>query len=201
LTDSSGRAGAFRKGGWLTERRAFNRIPAYIGVHFFFGNSLCSGTIKNLSENGMLVDTKICFPLQSRFDILFPLKQKEDSFNIPAEVSRVIKEGSFYDAMGVKVVYQPHEYLEYVTHLKAKQLTRPLVVDKTAKQATQCLCNFKCLTHTNTMCLIDKPVNGNVLRIKKRSSRSENCPFLETTEDAFTCSCPTRNDIFMQYYL
>ena len=100
----------------MIERRAFKRIPTDIRVKFFFGTSICFGTIANLSENGMFVNTNICFPPYSTFEILLPLK--ENVLNISVMVRRMVKEGDFYNAMGVEVLDQPEEYLQFVQSLK-----------------------------------------------------------------------------------
>lgn len=124
MIDSSDKTRSFTEGGWFTERRAFKRIPTDIGVNFFFGNSLISGKITNLSENGMFVNTKICFPLHARFEILLPIK--EEVLNIPVKVSRVVKKGDFYDTMGIEVLSQSNKYLNFVSILKGGEFNTPL---------------------------------------------------------------------------
>ena len=185
-------------------KRAYERIPASLEVRFFLGNSLCKGFMKNLSENGMCIKTRLCFPFESRFELLIPLKEK--IMDVAVKVSRVKKTVDFYDTMGVEVLNQPKEYLEFVNSIKAKEFIMPLkfiipltISDETLKQTIKCQSYFHCLTDNGGLCLIDKPINGKGLFIKERVNKDKNCPYIESSEDAFICNCPTRYEIYMRY--
>lgn len=99
------------------QRRAFERIAADLRANFFCGNTIFRGTVTNLSENGMFVKTKMCFPFDSMFEILIPLK--EEVLKVPVKVSRIEKAEDFYDGMGVKVLNPPQNYIEFVRRLKS----------------------------------------------------------------------------------
>ncbi len=98
------------------ERRACKRIPASIKVEFCCGNKDYSGTITNLSENGMFISTRdISFPFESKFEIAIPLE--EEVLNIPVKISRLLKTGDIYDGMGVVILNIPKKYLELLIKL------------------------------------------------------------------------------------
>jgi len=66
----------------LIEKRAKERIPASIDAKHFVGNSLYAGTVKNLSENGIYINSDFCLPTNSLFELLISLN--ENVSNIPA---------------------------------------------------------------------------------------------------------------------
>ena len=162
----------------MIEKRAKERIPASIDAKHFVGNSLYAGTVKNLSENGIYINSDFCLPTNSLFELLISLN--ENVSNIPVKVRRAVKEGAFYNAMGIEVLKQPKEYLEFVNRLKTNGLRIPLIIsDETLKQTTKCQSNFRCLTDHWNLCVIDRPVNGRGLFIKKRVSKDKNCQYME----------------------
>ncbi len=99
------------------EKRVFTRIPTNLQVEFFYGNELANGTITNLSEKGMFINTRMCFPVNSRFDILIPLKEKVLQLHVI--VSNVMKENDFYNGMGIEVLYPRRKYSEFVDSIGA----------------------------------------------------------------------------------
>ncbi len=117
------------------KKRAFERIPVNLKVEYLYGDETTYGTITNLSKNGMLVTTKVCFPIHSKFEILFPLG--DEVLNIPVKVSRVVKSGAFYDGMGVALLTPPKKYLEFVSRLEWNHI-------KNAKFEAQKLKIFVC---------------------------------------------------------
>ena len=100
------------------ERRAFNRIPTYLFVKFFCRDSLSYGIVKNLSENGMYIDTGMCLPLESNFEILIPTSN-EETLNVLVKFKRLVKTAGFYDGIGVELLNPPDNYLEFVARLRA----------------------------------------------------------------------------------
>jgi hypothetical protein len=80
------------------EKRRDKRIPAHIEAKFFFGNTLCSGIVTNVSECGMCIDTKMFLPFDANIELLISL---------------------FYDTMGLEVLNQSREYLKLVENLRS----------------------------------------------------------------------------------
>ncbi|MBI4698744.1 MAG: PilZ domain-containing protein [Nitrospirae bacterium] len=99
------------------ENRAFTRISASVEVRYFCGNTFYAGNVTNVSECGMFISTKKCFPIASRFDVLIRLE--DEILKVPVSVSRVVKTDDFYDGMGVEIPEPPRNYLEFVNRLKS----------------------------------------------------------------------------------
>jgi desulfoferrodoxin-like iron-binding protein len=94
------------------EKRAFERIPSNLHVRLCFENDINSGKLINLSKNGMLINTKVFFPLKTQFEILLPLQ--EEILKIPVKVSRLSKNDDIYDGIGAELLESPIKYLEFV---------------------------------------------------------------------------------------
>lgn len=97
------------------EKRDSRRIRANLRLKYPCRGTLCSGTAVNLSESGMFIDTEMDFPVQSRFDILIPLRG--DALKVPVKISRLVRAGNRYNGMGVKLLDLPKEYLEFLIKL------------------------------------------------------------------------------------
>lgn len=94
------------------ERRAFDRIPANMDVRLCFENDINTGALINLSPKGMLINTKVCFPLKTQFEVLLSLE--DDIIKVPVQVARLSKKDNVYSGIGVEIV-EPHaKYLEFV---------------------------------------------------------------------------------------
>jgi hypothetical protein len=77
----------------------------------------CYGTITNLSDFGMFVESKkISFPLKTEFKICVPISNKEISMRV--KVCRVAKANGYYDGIGIKLINPPEEYLKFIESLK-----------------------------------------------------------------------------------
>lgn len=98
------------------QRRAFERIPVEYKVRYFCGDIACIGTVTDLSENGMFIDTTIDFPFDSNFELLLPLN--DEVVKVSAIIKRVVKNRGVYEGMGVELVNPPENYLQFVDELK-----------------------------------------------------------------------------------
>ena len=99
------------------EKRKFERMPVNILVKYYCGDDEYSGTVTNISENGMFIRTdSIGFPFDSEFTTILPVEKQV--FNIPVQVRRIQKTGDRYDGIGVELLNPPHEYLNYVSGLR-----------------------------------------------------------------------------------
>ena len=96
-------------------KRAFERTPANLEFRCFDVDAF--GTVKNLSENGMFITSKkISFPLESQFEVSFPLKNEK--LKIPVKISRITKSNGYYDGIGVELLKPNQQYLNFVHELK-----------------------------------------------------------------------------------
>jgi hypothetical protein len=97
------------------ENRTSHRIPENLKVAFPCCNKLYAGTVIDMSENGMLIHSEINLPINARFEIIMPIKEK--LLKIHAIFVRLVKDGKQYRGMGVKLLYPPKIYVEYVQNL------------------------------------------------------------------------------------
>ena len=92
-------------------QREFERVPSNFKVRFSCFHTDYTGTVINISENGMFIKTgKMSFPFDSTLEILVHLKHK--IFKVPVEVSRMTKSKDHYDGPGVKLLDTPGDYLD-----------------------------------------------------------------------------------------
>lgn len=94
------------------DKRASGRIPTNLKIKMCLDHDINTGIISNLSHNGMLITTKVCFPLKSQFDVLLPLGQ--DILRIPVKVSRLLKKDDTYTGIGVELLDTPIGYQEFL---------------------------------------------------------------------------------------
>ena len=97
------------------EKRNSPRIPKSLKVVFPCCNKLYPGTVTNLSESGVLINSEINLPIKARFEIIISIKKK--LFKIPAIFVRLDKKGENYKGMGVELLNPPKIYLEFVRNL------------------------------------------------------------------------------------
>ena len=103
---------------FFMQRRISERTPANIKVRFCCCKSDYSGTITNISVNGMLIHIdKICFPFDLHFEILIPLWKK--TIHIPVDVVRIIRSPDDYDSIGVRVVNPDQNYINFPDSIRA----------------------------------------------------------------------------------
>jgi len=97
-------------------RRASWRIPININVRFHCCDEGCSGTVTNLSENGMSISTnEMCFPKDSQFEIIIPLQ--EETLHASVKLIRSVKADYDYNGIGVVLLNPPQKYLNFVDNL------------------------------------------------------------------------------------
>ncbi len=100
------------------EKRAYQRIPAGEEVRVSYRNVFYSGTVLNLSEKGMFIGTKQCFPSDSTFLIL--IGKKNDFMKLFAKVKRITEMNGYYDGIGVELLSFSQDYLNFIDTLKHK---------------------------------------------------------------------------------
>lgn len=99
----------------LINRRLFERIPTSIDIKFFYGNLFYSGTVLNISEKGMFINTKRCLPYEAMFVVIFD--KNSALFKMIVKVKRIATCEDPY-GMGVELVSPSTKYLEFVNNLK-----------------------------------------------------------------------------------
>lgn len=92
--------------------RDCNKVLTSLDVIFYCCNSLYSGTVKEISESCICLNTKFCFPLNSMFELLVPFQRKV--LDIPVRVSRLAYINNLLDTMSVEVLSPSKEYTDFV---------------------------------------------------------------------------------------
>lgn len=100
------------------EKRTFERLPAKLQAKLFYGDTTHTGTVSNLSENGMFICTRTNIPIDSIFEIT--LLRNGQSFKIMVQVRRMAKACGHYPdteehGIGVMLLGPPQDYLEFVS--------------------------------------------------------------------------------------
>ena len=102
------------------KKRSVERILADFEARFLWHDTVNSGTLVDLSENGMLITTAACPPMRARFEVTIPLE--DEVLKIPVKVRRVVKKENVYEAVGLEVINPPRRYLEFIGALRWKMI-------------------------------------------------------------------------------
>ena len=95
------------------EKRVFHRATHNISVTFCCCiTEYYSGVLTNISEKGMFISTPICFPLDSRLNML--IHTTKEMMNIPVKVRWIRKSTDMYDGIGVEVLELTNQYFDFV---------------------------------------------------------------------------------------
>ena len=101
------------------EKRAFERVNASMEVSYYCGNTICHGTVTDLSENGMFINTKIEFPFDLNFELHIALDN--EILKAPAQVKRIVRTDNYYGGIGVELLDPADNYLEFIGRLKREK--------------------------------------------------------------------------------
>lgn len=100
----------------IMEKRAFERIDTNIPVKYFCENMLYTGTIKNLSENGMYISTSNFLPCKDKIEMIIPLKATVTTFK--SRIRRIEKINDSIFNIGVEILNPPASFIDFVADLK-----------------------------------------------------------------------------------
>ncbi|MCK5503633.1 MAG: PilZ domain-containing protein, partial [Thermodesulfovibrionia bacterium] len=84
------------------EKRTFERITVNVQANFFYGKTIYTGMVTNISQKNMYIKIEVCLPFESKFEMLLPFK--DGVLKVPVEVSRYVKTGDACHGMGVEVL-------------------------------------------------------------------------------------------------
>ena len=110
-----------------TKKRAHQRISLDIETTFIQFNTKYAGTVKNISKNGMYIESDKPLPFNSKLDLLIPFKTKLNVFikfnntvlGVSARVNRLVKDGDSFNGMGVMLLNPSQSYLDFLSDLHA----------------------------------------------------------------------------------
>jgi hypothetical protein len=103
------------------ERRVAERKRTKMDIRFPCFGTFYSGTVRDLSANGMFINTLVCFPFGSTLEIL--IQSKKEVLKVPVKVNRVVNTWGIDMGMGVELLSLPREYLELLIKLDMGCLT------------------------------------------------------------------------------
>jgi hypothetical protein len=99
----------------FVDKRVSNRIPVNIDARFFHGNIFYSGIVRNLSDQGMFIDTKKCLPFDSMFVVI--IREENDLLKVIAKVKRASINTDTCLGMGVELLSPSAGYLDFIHRL------------------------------------------------------------------------------------
>jgi hypothetical protein len=102
----------------VMERRSYLRISTKIDARFFYGNLFYSGTVSNMSQKGMFINTKRLLPSGSIFVVL--IRAENQLLKVIARVKRNIRDNNGSDGMGVELLSPSAMYAGLVNELQGQ---------------------------------------------------------------------------------
>ncbi len=108
-----------------TKKRAYQRIPVDIEITYEQFNTKYSGTVKNISKNGMYIESDTPLSFNSKLDLHLPYKSKLKVFVIsnnnvlgfPVRVKRLVKDETSFIGMGVMLLNSSPSYKNFMNSL------------------------------------------------------------------------------------
>ena len=109
--------------GMTTDKRAHERIPLDMEIIIFKFNTTYSGTLKNISKNGMYIETdKKPLPSNSKLNLHLTYKAKlkvfitfnNSTFEVPVQVKRLVEGESPSIGMGVMLLNWSRPYWDFL---------------------------------------------------------------------------------------
>ncbi len=109
------------------KKRAFERTPINMQADFFYNDAMYTGIVKNISKNGMYIETSSDLPFKSKFGLLIPVKSKfelripfnEEFLEFNVKLRRIVKTDGNYDGMGIEILNPTQKYLEFFSKYKS----------------------------------------------------------------------------------
>lgn len=107
------------------KKRAHERIALDLKISFFQSSSEYTGTVRNISQNGMYIESRDPLPFQSKFDLHKPFKTKlsvcincnGDTFDVPVRVKRLVGNDDSFTGMGVMLQNPSKSYMDFLSGL------------------------------------------------------------------------------------
>lgn len=96
-------------------RRSSDRIPSKLYAKLSCGDELGTAVVKNLSKEGMFIESKLTFLPDSKFQLVVLLKKEK--LNIYAKIRRIVVKGSTIEGIGVELENPPDEYLKIINSI------------------------------------------------------------------------------------
>ncbi len=92
-----------------------NRRPLKLRVNLHYKNAMYSGTVTDLSEHTMHIETDMIIPFRSEFRVRLPLI--DEVIEVPVRMRTLKKTDRYCMCMGVELIHPPPYYLEFVSRM------------------------------------------------------------------------------------
>jgi len=102
----------------LIDKRAHRRISLTLQVNFLYQNTIYTGTVTNISKNGMYIETENFFPMISQFEVRVPLM--DEVMEVPVRVKRLVETDRHFTCMGVEFITPAPYSMEILTRIGDK---------------------------------------------------------------------------------
>ena len=102
------------------ERRASDRVETNIVARLFCDNLFHSETVKNVSDDGMFINTKRLLPTGSIFVVIFRLEN--ELLSVIAKVKRLTSTADNRSGIGATLVNPSRKYLEFIHSKKLHKI-------------------------------------------------------------------------------
>ena len=107
------------------KKRAYERIALDMKASFIQFNTKYLGVIKNISKNGMYIESDAPLPFNSKLELQLSFKAKlriDITFNnnvlgVPVRVKRLVKDGDSFIGMGIMLLNSPPLYMDFLSGL------------------------------------------------------------------------------------
>ena len=99
------------------EKRAHERLPLDTGVTILKFNTTYSGTLKNVSQNGMYIKADKPLPLTCKAKLRVFIPFNNTIFEVPVRVKRLVKDKSPFIGMGVMILNWSRAYMDFMNNL------------------------------------------------------------------------------------
>ena len=109
------------------EKRLYERKLSHLYVSYESDSHLCKGIVKNISKNGMYIETKEPLPSNAVFNVLITFIRvpwNKNILTLPVKTIRVDKADKTYNGIGVEVLDPPKKYLDIWMHVLCNHINR-----------------------------------------------------------------------------
>ncbi|MDH3269315.1 MAG: PilZ domain-containing protein [Ignavibacteria bacterium] len=106
----------------MKEKRAYKRKTVNIQATIVYNDEMYSGTVTNLSKNGVYIETGLRFPLKLKYKIFFRFKPKfiifirsnGNSLKVPVKTRRWFKIDRYCNGIGVEIPNPSQDYYKLI---------------------------------------------------------------------------------------
>lgn len=102
-------------------KRRYERIPVNDGRCFFDEISQNPGKLLDCSAEGMLIEIQFSDPANPNLDIV--IDTGKEQFHVPAQIVRIYKKNGIKTRVGVKVLRNANNYIQFVLKNALKDIS------------------------------------------------------------------------------